>query len=278
MRAPLCSRVSVSVCVRACVRACVYMCTCVCMSETDTQRNTQTNRALLSSSVGSLSRTSLALTSLTHIHTTRQHLHDSVDRVFAHGRPWGANASDHMKDRDWPADTQTDREEERAQDEDASACKGSGDRCGGNGGCRQGAACSRRKCGGNEEADGGTTAGLFVAVLRNYKVVADGVLCQGDKRRITTWAIKHKTHDVVPHGCLAHPNTPEIFLPRALLAFGWNGWFFGHFVQDVLSKTAFAVHVLDKQAKKQIGGGDMLQSVAVIVEGDSQVRGLICPP
>ena len=55
-------------------------------------------------------------------------------------------------------------------------------------------------------------------------------------------------------------------LRRAVLAVGWNGWFWGHFVQDVLSKLAVSIEVLEHQDAR------LLHSVAFILEGDSQVE------
>ena len=44
------------------------------------------------------------------------------------------------------------------------------------------------------------------------------------------------------------PDAHRVHLRRAVLAVGWNGWFWGHFVQDVLSKLAQSIEVLDHAA------------------------------
>ena len=125
--------------------------------------------------------------------------------------------------------------------------------------------------------------GMFVAVLKNFTVVADGVLCQGPNRRITTWAVKHAWHPAAPHGCGSGGQDDGgyvVHLARALLAVGWNGWFWGHFMQDVVFQVAYAVDVLDSLGTSG-GTRSVLNSVSFIVEGDSQanvvpvLRGLI---
>jgi hypothetical protein len=64
------------------------------------------------------------------------------------------------------------------------------------------------------------------------------------------------------------------------LAVGWNGWFWGHFMQDVVFQVAYAVDVLDSLGTSG-GTRSVLNSVSFIVEGDSQanvvpvLRGLI---
>jgi hypothetical protein len=89
---------------------------------------------------------------------------------------------------------------------------------------------------------------MLVVVLRNYTIVGDGVLCQGNAqghvRRVTTWAIKHAHHDTVPHGCTPDANVPRIEVRRGLLAVGWNGWFWGHFVQVLFCTKVLLVSLV----------------------------------
>ena len=191
-------------------------------------------------------------------------------------------------ERVFPAHAADTSPEEQRPGETGAKGGEDGERAGGRG--SQGWECGERQRGnaaadgygdgagsgcGEEGGDAGAN-GMFVAVLRDYKVVADGVVCpaRAPHQRITTWAIKHKSHDAVPHGCVKDANHPEVYLARALLAVGWNGWFWGHFVQDVLSKIAFAVDALERQGRKEERGAEagreVLESVAFIIEGDSQ--------
>jgi len=89
--------------------------------------------------------------------------------------------------------------------------------------------------------------GMFLVCLHNYMVVADGVSCNGVEPPITAFG-RHQWYPPVPHGCdwseSAVTDVPVVPVERALLLVRRFGWFWAHFIQDLVYKLAFTVHAL----------------------------------
>eukprot|EP00960_Hanusia_phi_P018829 554889-Hanusia_phi.AAC.3 len=87
--------------------------------------------------------------------------------------------------------------------------------------------------------------GMFLVCMQNYMVVADGVICNGVEAPITSFG-RHRWYPPVPHGCdWAQNGVVEAqSCSRALLLVRKFGWFWAHFVQDLVYKLAFTMNAL----------------------------------
>ena len=89
--------------------------------------------------------------------------------------------------------------------------------------------------------------GFFMGTLSDMTLVHDSVICNAT-HTLTTFATKHSWHPATPHGC-AMDDAHELIkhITSALVLVRYMGWFWGHFMQDVLHRLAFAQHVIEKR-------------------------------
>ncbi|EKX53426.1 hypothetical protein GUITHDRAFT_133144 [Guillardia theta CCMP2712] len=87
--------------------------------------------------------------------------------------------------------------------------------------------------------------GIFVALYDNMTIVHDGVFCNATQK-VTAFKYKHETHPDVPEGCLLEDSDNAIrHVSRALSLLANMGWFWGHFVHDLLFRLSYAINSLD---------------------------------
>ena len=129
--------------------------------------------------------------------------------------------------------------------------------------------------------------GFFMVSMRGVTVVHDGVICNAT-HALTAMACKHKWHPPVHqmHGCQHDDDHPEIrVIGTSLLLIRYMGWFWGHFLQDVLPRLAFAVEYLELQQRGTTFNvivesgthGNVLALIQAMLGGNANSRVLFMP-